>query len=116
MSNLYLSLLLQIIIIIIFNNRIAESKDCRMPIENLAKCLAPTIVGYSSETLSDHAILSETAQQAKVLEYLLKLPSGYWKSFLHEQQPQGKLQQTPSTDSLLRTREVVGSGGLFGNK
>lgn len=102
--------------IFLFCHRIAESKACRMPIENLAKCFAPTIVGYSAEVLPDHAVLSETAQQAKVMEYLLKLPAGYWKSFIHVQQTHasGKLQQTPSTDSLLRTRGA-GGGGLFGS-
>lgn len=82
-----------------------------MPIDNLAKVLGPTIVGYSSETLTNEVVFTETAQQAKVMEYLLRLPTGYWKSFIHvEPKPTGKMQQTPSTDSLLRTTR---GGGLF---
>lgn len=38
------------------------------------------------------------------MERLLKLPTEYWSSFVNVSTPQrtGRLQQTPSTDSLLR--------------
>ncbi|KAJ8946085.1 hypothetical protein NQ314_008985 [Rhamnusium bicolor] len=56
--------------------KISESPECKMPVDNLAK----------------------------VMERLIKLPSDYWASFINvtTYQPSGKLQQTPSTDSLLR--------------
>lgn len=47
-------------------SRVAHSPACRMPVDNLAKVFGPTIVGYSSEDLSDAAVFSETTQQAKV--------------------------------------------------
>lgn len=46
--------------------RVADSKECKMPIENLAKVFGPTIVGYSSDDPDSRAMYSETPQQAKV--------------------------------------------------
>lgn len=39
------------------------------------------------------------------MEHLMKLPTDYWSNFVNVEEfatPTSKLQQTPSTDSLLR--------------
>lgn len=96
-----------------------------MPISNLAKVFGPTIVGYSSSNPSADNLLTETRQQNMVnlwqfhacmymaiyffrilqaMEAIMSLPTDYWSSFVNlcETQPTPRLQQTPSTDSLLR--------------
>ncbi|XP_018567297.1 rac GTPase-activating protein 1-like [Anoplophora glabripennis] len=98
--------------------KIAESPECKMPIENLSKVFGPTIVGYSSEDPNPNNLITETRQQGMVMERLLKLPSEYWSSFINVSTPQrtGKLQQTPSTDSLLRpTSRIFTPRGINNN-
>ncbi|GIX84833.1 rac GTPase-activating protein 1 [Caerostris darwini] len=63
--------------------RVAESPECRMPLENLAKVFGPTIVGYSSADPSDSNMLTETRQQCQVMQKLLKLPTDSWQNFLN---------------------------------
>lgn len=83
---------------------VAESPECKMPISNLAKVFGPTIVGYSSSNPSADNLLTETRQQNMAMEAIMSLPTDYWSSFVNlcETQPTPRLQQTPSTDSLLR--------------
>ncbi|XP_063925779.1 rac GTPase-activating protein 1-like isoform X2 [Zophobas morio] len=92
--------------------RISEAKECKMTVTNLAKVFGPTIVGYSSDNPSANALLEETTQQLVVMENLINIPSDYWSTFINierSSQP-SRLQQTPSTDSLLRP---LASKGLF---
>lgn len=63
--------------------RIAECKDVMMPLVNLARVFAPTIVGYSSENLDSHATFAETVIQFNVLESLLNIPTDYWSQFVN---------------------------------
>ncbi|KAJ8914407.1 hypothetical protein NQ315_017501 [Exocentrus adspersus] len=96
--------------------KIAQSPDCKMPVENLAKIFGPTIIGYSSEDPNPNNLIGETRQQVMVMERLLKLSSEYWSSFVNVSVPcrTGRLQQTPSTDSLLRpTSRIVTPRGNF---
>nr|XP_022910102.1 rac GTPase-activating protein 1-like [Onthophagus taurus] len=89
--------------IILHLKKVAESKECKMPLTNLAKVFGPTIVGFSSNDLEDMGdCLKETGQQYNVMINLLELPVEYWQDFVIQQQLTMKLQQTPSTDSLLR--------------
>ncbi|KAI4470036.1 rac gtpase-activating protein 1 [Holotrichia oblita] len=82
--------------------KVALAKDCKMPASNLSKVFGPTIVGYSSSDPNEGNLLEETRQQVSVMERLINLPIDYWMSFVNGQQKLSKLQQTPSTDSLLR--------------
>ncbi|CAL1288055.1 unnamed protein product [Larinioides sclopetarius] len=68
--------------------RVADSPDCRMPLENLAKVFGPTIVGYSSADPSDSNLLAETRQQCQVMHRLLMLPTDSWGSFLTVELPE----------------------------
>nr|XP_023015499.1 rac GTPase-activating protein 1-like [Leptinotarsa decemlineata] len=84
--------------------KVSESPECKMPSTNLAKVFAPTIVGYSSDEPDPNKLIEETKLIMKVMSHLIDLPSDYWSSFVNVSSvpSSGKLQQTPSTDSLLR--------------
>ncbi|KAL1502637.1 hypothetical protein ABEB36_007751 [Hypothenemus hampei] len=86
--------------------KISESPECKMPVENLAKVFGPTLVGFSSDNPSSDCLLAETKIQITVVEQMIRLPSDYWSGFVYvsSEQPKSGLQQTPSTDSLLRPR------------
>ncbi|KAL3284596.1 hypothetical protein HHI36_018753 [Cryptolaemus montrouzieri] len=83
--------------------RIAEKKDIKMPVDNLAKIFGPTIVGYSSEDIDREILIMETKQQFNIMKTLFTFPSSYWESFVNVNSlhTNTRLQQTPSTDSLL---------------
>lgn len=89
---------------IIFHlQKVAESPECKMPVENISKIFGPTIIGYSSEDLNPKQIVEETRDLVKVMERLMHISSDYWASFVNvNHQQSNRLQQTPSTDSLLR--------------
>ena len=55
-----------------------------MDIDNLAKVIGPTIVGYSSS--DPMAIISEAAPQRAVMTMLLNLSADYWSTFLAAEQ------------------------------
>lgn len=96
--------------------RISEKKECKMPLSNLAKIFGPTIIGYSSDNPDPALLLNETEEQYRIMEKFMQLPHDYWASFINVQQEQlhtGRLQQTPSTDSLLR---FTGRGILSASK
>lgn len=89
--------------IILHLQKVAESPECKMPIDNIAKIFGPTIIGYSSGDLNPKQIVEETRYIVRVMEKLMTIPSEYWSSFVNINNHQSnRLQQTPSTDSLLR--------------
>ncbi|KAG5892671.1 hypothetical protein JTB14_004869 [Gonioctena quinquepunctata] len=95
--------------------KIAESPECKMPASNLAKIFAPTIVGYSSDNPDHNKLIEETKGIMKVMNHIIDLPSDYWSSFVNicTAPSSDRLQQTPSTDSLLRpmTCRIFTPGG-----
>ncbi|CAG9813671.1 unnamed protein product [Phaedon cochleariae] len=90
--------------VILHLQKVAQAVECKMPKENLAKVFGPTVVGYSSEDPDPNRVFQETRDIVKVMECLLDLPSDYWSRFVNvtSKPTVVKLQQTPSTDSLLR--------------
>ncbi|XP_066251878.1 rac GTPase-activating protein 1-like [Euwallacea similis] len=84
--------------------KVAESPECKMPIENLAKVFGPTLVGYSSDNPKPDNLLNETRKLIAVAEQLMRLPSDYWASFVNisSQNCTGRLQNVSSTGSLLK--------------
>lgn len=48
--------------------RVAQSRECKMPVANIAKVFAPTLVGYSSPNPEPVQMLSEAKVQPKVCE------------------------------------------------
>ena len=67
--------------------KIAESPACKMPIDNIAKVLAPTIVGEDSEVVNNQypvpKMLTLIRQQFQVMRLLLTTPNGYWNECIN---------------------------------
>ncbi|XP_058811969.1 rac GTPase-activating protein 1 [Topomyia yanbarensis] len=63
--------------------RIGECKDIKMPLDNLAKVFAPTIVGYSNAKLDTHVVYAETVIQCNIMDSLLNIPTDYWSQFVN---------------------------------
>ncbi|CAH0715793.1 unnamed protein product, partial [Brenthis ino] len=57
--------------------KVAESPECEMGIDNLAKVFAPTVVGYGMMTQPSE-MYTATAQMFSVMQLLLRLPGEYW--------------------------------------
>ncbi|XP_046847936.1 rac GTPase-activating protein 1-like isoform X2 [Xenia sp. Carnegie-2017] len=62
--------------------KIAQSRECKMPVTNIAKVFAPTLVGYSCPHPEPVQMLTEAKIQPKIVEKLLEMPVDYWKQFL----------------------------------
>ncbi|XP_051153061.1 rac GTPase-activating protein 1-like [Leptopilina boulardi] len=95
--------------LILHLQRVSSSPECKMPISNLAKVFGPTLVGYSCQEPSVMSMLSETKNQAAIVESLLMIPSDYWANFVNSDNAHeigtpltGELRHTPSTESLLK--------------
>ncbi|XP_004925178.1 rac GTPase-activating protein 1 isoform X1 [Bombyx mori] len=57
--------------------KVAESPECEMGIDNLAKIFGPTVVGYGMMSQAAE-MYAATAQMFKVMQIMLSLPSEYW--------------------------------------
>uniref|UniRef100_A0A673G7W3 Rac GTPase-activating protein 1 n=1 Tax=Sinocyclocheilus rhinocerous TaxID=307959 RepID=A0A673G7W3_9TELE len=68
--------------LIIHLQRVAQSKDTKMDITNLARVFGPTIVGHTVPDPDPLTILQDTKRQPKVVEHLLGLPVEYWSQFM----------------------------------
>ncbi|XP_059058521.1 rac GTPase-activating protein 1-like [Achroia grisella] len=62
--------------LILHLQKVAESPECEMGIENLSKIFGPTVVGYGLVTQAE--MYSATAQMFNVMQLMLRLPSDYW--------------------------------------
>ncbi|CAG4955867.1 unnamed protein product [Colias eurytheme] len=60
--------------------RVAESPECEMGVENLAKVFAPTVVGYGMMT-QPAEMYSATVHMFNVMQVLLSLPGDYWSQW-----------------------------------
>lgn len=63
--------------------RIAACPQTKMPLENLAKVFAPTIVGYSNKDLEGHVIFAETVINVAVMQGMLRIPTQFWMQFVN---------------------------------
>ncbi|XP_059397412.1 rac GTPase-activating protein 1-like [Carassius carassius] len=68
--------------LIIHLQRVAQSKDTKMDVTNLARVFGPTIVGHAVPDPEPMTILQDTKRQPKVVERLLALPVEYWSQFM----------------------------------
>ena len=66
---------------IIHLQRVAEVKECLMPLSNLGKVFGPTLVGYSVGDPTPEQMLRETADQQQVMSKLLSISRDYWEKF-----------------------------------
>lgn len=66
--------------------RVSDSRECQMPMENIAKVLGPTIVGYSTPDPPECNLFTETSCQFQVMSLLLKMTFDYWNNLLNTEQ------------------------------
>ncbi|XP_050077247.1 rac GTPase-activating protein 1 [Anopheles maculipalpis] len=62
--------------------RVALSEQAKMPIDNLARVFAPTIVGYSRIDLDMNAMCAETYVQFSIVQAMLQIHTDYWSQFI----------------------------------
>jgi len=62
--------------------RVAESKETKMSISNLARTIGVTIVGYSSADPSPEEIMKASQYQTATVEKLLQIDSDYWNTYI----------------------------------
>ncbi|KAL1474161.1 hypothetical protein MTO96_038189 [Rhipicephalus appendiculatus] len=63
---------------------VAAHPEAKMPLSNLARVFAPTVVGCSvNDTASVPNLFLEMEQQNQVMEMLLSLPADYWNQLLN---------------------------------
>lgn len=69
--------------------KISRSTDCKMPIDNIAKVLAPTIVGEDCEVVNNQfpvpKMLKLIRQQFQLMKILLETPTEYWNECINRE-------------------------------
>lgn len=66
--------------------RVADAPECQMPVENIAKVLGPTVVGYSTPDPPECNLFTETSCQFQVMSLLLKISFEYWNNLINIEQ------------------------------
>uniref|UniRef100_A0A336MEN9 CSON010901 protein n=1 Tax=Culicoides sonorensis TaxID=179676 RepID=A0A336MEN9_CULSO len=61
--------------------RIAENPQIKMPLDNLAKVFAPTLIDHSSQDLDPTQMYGETMIQVSIMTNLLNIPGSFWNQF-----------------------------------
>ncbi|XP_041778152.1 rac GTPase-activating protein 1 [Anopheles merus] len=62
--------------------RVAQSEAAKMPIDNLARVFAPTIVGYTRADLDMNEMCAETYVQFSIVQAMLHISTDYWSQFI----------------------------------
>uniref|UniRef100_A0A182RSK0 Rac GTPase-activating protein 1 n=1 Tax=Anopheles funestus TaxID=62324 RepID=A0A182RSK0_ANOFN len=62
--------------------RVAQSESAKMPIDNLARVFAPTVVGYTRADLDMNEMCAETYVQFSIVQAMLHIPTDYWSQFI----------------------------------
>lgn len=52
-----------------------------MPLDNLAKVFAPTLIDHSAAELDPNQMYGETMIQVAIMTNLLNIPGSYWNQF-----------------------------------
>jgi len=68
--------------LILHFQRIIQCLDNKMTTQNLAKILAPTIVGYSSKDPEPIAVMAELGVTTKCMETLLNIDGDFWSGYV----------------------------------
>ncbi|XP_022600971.1 rac GTPase-activating protein 1-like [Seriola dumerili] len=63
--------------------KVSQSVDTKMDVNNLARVFGPTLVGHAVPDPDPMTILHDTNRQPKVVERLLSIPASYWSQFAH---------------------------------
>ncbi|XP_075978175.1 rac GTPase-activating protein 1-like isoform X2 [Anticarsia gemmatalis] len=78
--------------------KVAESPECEMGIDNLAKIFGPTLIGYGLMSQPTE-MYNATAQMFGVMQLLLRLPCDYWSQWACPNEP-----GSPLTATMTRPR------------
>ncbi|XP_036395893.1 rac GTPase-activating protein 1 [Megalops cyprinoides] len=62
--------------------KVMQSPQCKMDLNNLARVFGPTIVGHGMPEPSPMTIMKDTNTQPKVVARMLSFPSEYWKRLI----------------------------------
>ncbi|KAM4589057.1 rac GTPase-activating protein 1-like [Odontesthes bonariensis] len=122
--------------------KVSQSVDTKMDVNNLARVFGPTLVGHAVPDPDPMTILHDTSRQPRVVERLLSIPESYWSRFAypdnadmdaasHTNTPNHKVSilgpvttpehqmmaKTPSSSSLSqRMKQTLSSTTIFGSK
>uniref|UniRef100_A0A914CBB1 Rac GTPase-activating protein 1 n=1 Tax=Acrobeloides nanus TaxID=290746 RepID=A0A914CBB1_9BILA len=90
-----------------WQNVAKNSNVNRMPIENLALCLGPTVVGFSKEAILRMDVATgENKKQIQVMMKLLKMPQEYWKRFIEHNTVETPFESNISTLNSITPRST----------
>uniref|UniRef100_A0AAQ5Y316 Rac GTPase-activating protein 1 n=1 Tax=Amphiprion ocellaris TaxID=80972 RepID=A0AAQ5Y316_AMPOC len=115
--------------------KVSQSVDTKMDVNNLARVFGPTLVGHAVPEPDPMTILHDTSRQPKIIERLLSIPGSYWSQFAYPDNhkifskmkmsilgpvttPEHQMMaKTPSSSSLSqRMMQTLSSTTLFGSK
>uniref|UniRef100_A0A671TH83 Rac GTPase-activating protein 1 n=1 Tax=Sparus aurata TaxID=8175 RepID=A0A671TH83_SPAAU len=122
--------------------KVSQSVETKMDVNNLARVFGPTLVGHAVPDPDPMTILHDTNRQPRIVERLLSIPARYWGQFAypdntgmdnahHTETPDNKVSvlgpvttpehqmmaKTPSSSSLSqRMMHTFSSTTLFGSK
>ncbi|XP_040888817.1 rac GTPase-activating protein 1-like [Toxotes jaculatrix] len=122
--------------------KVSESVDTKMDVNNLARVFGPTLVGHAVPDPDPMTILHDTNRQPRVVERLLHIPASYWSQFAFPENPamdsahqfntpdhkvsilgpvttpeHQMMAKTPSSSSLSqRMMQTLSSTTIFGSK
>lgn len=128
--------------VMIHLQKVSQSVDTKMDVNNLARVFGPTLVGHAVPNPDPMIILHDTNRQPRVIERLLSIPDSYWSQFAYPDNasidnahntdtPNHKVSilgpvttpehqmmaKTPSSSSLSqRMKHTLSSTTLFGSK
>uniref|UniRef100_A0A7N6BBR6 Rac GTPase-activating protein 1 n=1 Tax=Anabas testudineus TaxID=64144 RepID=A0A7N6BBR6_ANATE len=63
--------------------KVSQSVDTKMDVNNLARVFGPTLVGHAVPDPDPMTILHDTNRQPRVIERLLSIPTNYWSQFAY---------------------------------
>lgn len=99
--------------LILHFQRVADSREVLMPLDNIARVFGPTIVGYSSPDPDQHAIFTEVFTQYTVMLNLLKIQFEYWSQFVAlSEEKENNGHGSNSTETPSNNKETIYS--LYG--
>ncbi|XP_074536787.1 rac GTPase-activating protein 1-like [Halichoeres trimaculatus] len=122
--------------------KVSQSVDTKMDVNNLARVFGPTLVGHGVPDPDPMTILNDTNRQPRIIQRLLSIPASYWSCFAypdntsmgythHTETPDHKVSmlgplttpehqmmaKTPSSSSLSkRMMHTLSSTTIFGSK
>lgn len=63
--------------------KVSQSVETKMDVNNLARVFGPTLVGHAVPDPDPMTILHDTSRQPRVIERLLSIPAKYWGQFAY---------------------------------